>query len=137
MLLSVVVPVYKEEDTISGFLSKVEPILAGITDDYEIIFSLDPSPDRSLDIILENRAKDDRIKVLLFSRRFGQPMATLAGLQYSTGDAVIVMDVDLQVLPNFSPGGREMARRLRRDPTATPTENRRTVDQNADRRNGL
>lgn len=101
MLLSLVVPVYKEEKNIPEFLRRLRPILTGITEDYEIIFSLDPSPDRTEDVILEQRAQDVRIKLLKFSRRFGQPMATLAGLQYSRGDAVIVMDVDLQDPPEL------------------------------------
>jgi dolichol-phosphate mannosyltransferase len=101
MLLSLVVPVYKEEKNIPEFLRRLRPILAGVTEDYEIIFSLDPSPDRTEDVILEARATDSRIKLLKFSRRFGQPMATLAGLEYSSGDAVIVMDVDLQDPPEL------------------------------------
>jgi glycosyltransferase involved in cell wall biosynthesis len=101
MLLSIVVPVYKEEKNIPEFLRRLRPILSGVTEDYEIIFSLDPSPDRTEDVILEHRAADARIKLLKFSRRFGQPMATLAGLQYSGGEAVIVMDVDLQDPPEL------------------------------------
>src|SRR3954451_5635227 len=101
MLLSIVVPVYKEEKNIPEFLRRIRPILAGATEDYEIIFSMDPSPDRTEDVILEERGRDERVKLLKFSRRFGQPMATLAGLQYSTGDAVVVMDVDLQDPPEL------------------------------------
>jgi glycosyltransferase involved in cell wall biosynthesis len=101
MLLSLVVPVYREEKNVPEFLSRLQPILTPITEDYEIIFSLDPSPDRTEDVILQHRATDPRIKLLRFSRRFGQPMATLAGLQYSSGDAVIVMDVDLQDPPEL------------------------------------
>src|SRR3954471_16192228 len=101
MLLSIVVPVYKEEKNIPEFLRRIRPILANITEDYEIIFSLDPSPDRTEDVILEQRATDPRIKLLKFSRRFGQPMATLAGLEYSSGDAVVAMDVDLQDPPEL------------------------------------
>jgi glycosyltransferase involved in cell wall biosynthesis len=101
MLLSLVVPVYKEADNIPEFLRRIRPILSGITEDYEIIFSMDPSPDRTEDVILEHRAADERIKLLKFSRRFGQPMATLAGLEYSRGEAVIVMDVDLQDPPEL------------------------------------
>src|SRR5215217_2066197 len=101
MLISLVVPVYKEEKNIPEFLRRLRPILSGITEDYEIIFSLDPSPDRTEDVILEHRAQDGRIKLLKFSRRFGQPMATLAGLEYSNGEAVVVMDVDLQDPPEL------------------------------------
>ena len=101
MLLSVVVPVYKEEKNIPEFLRRIRPILSGVTEDYEIIFSLDPSPDRTEDVILEARAADPRIKLLRFSRRFGQPMATLAGLEYASGEAVVAMDVDLQDPPEL------------------------------------
>lgn len=101
MLLSLVVPVYKEEKNVPEFLRRLRPILSRVTEDYEIIFALDPSPDRTEEVVLEERAKDERIKLLKFSRRFGQPMATLAGLSYSRGRAVIVMDVDLQDPPEL------------------------------------
>ena len=101
MLLSLVVPVYKEEKNIPEFLRRIRPILEELTEDYEIIFSLDPSPDRTEEVILEHRAADPRVKLLKFSRRFGQPMATLAGMEYSCGEAVVVMDVDLQDPPEL------------------------------------
>jgi len=101
MLLSIIVPVYKEEKNIPEFLHRVQAILGPITADYEVIFSMDPSPDRTEAVVLEHRAGDERIKLLKFSRRVGQPMATLAGLEYSRGDAVIVMDVDLQDPPEL------------------------------------
>jgi glycosyltransferase involved in cell wall biosynthesis len=101
MLLSLVVPVYREEKNIPEFIRRITPILGAVTDDYEIIFAMDPSPDRTEDVVLEERAKDDRIKLLKFSRRFGQPMASLAGMEYSRGDAVIVMDVDMQDPPEL------------------------------------
>ena len=101
MLLSIVVPVFREEKNIPEFLRRIRPILGEITQDYEIIFSMDPSPDRTEEVVLEERLTDPRIKLLKFSRRFGQPMATLAGMEYSRGDAVIVMDVDLQDPPEL------------------------------------
>ena len=101
MLLSLVVPVYKEEKNVPEFIRRVGPILSGITGDYEIIFALDPSPDRTEEVVMEERARDPRIKLLKFSRRFGQPMATLGGLRYAGGDAVIVMDADLQDPPEL------------------------------------
>jgi polyisoprenyl-phosphate glycosyltransferase len=99
--LSIIVPVYKEEGNIPEFVSRMARILDAVTKSYEIIFALDPSPDKTEELILNARAHDPRIKLLKFSRRFGQPMATLAGLQYSSGDAVIVMDVDLQDPPEL------------------------------------
>ncbi|MEY3608075.1 MAG: hypothetical protein RLZZ447_863 [Verrucomicrobiota bacterium] len=101
MLLSLVVPVYREEKNVPEFLRRVRPLLGAITEDYEVIFALDPSPDRTEEVILAARAEDPRVKLLRFSRRFGQPMATLAGLEYSSGEAVVVMDVDLQDPPEL------------------------------------
>ena len=99
--LSIIVPVYKEESNVPEFIRKMTPILGALTPSYEIIFALDPSPDKTEEVILDARSHDSRIKLLKFSRRFGQPMATIAGLQYSAGDAVIVMDVDLQDPPEL------------------------------------
>ncbi|MDB6116022.1 MAG: Dolichol-phosphate mannosyltransferase [Lacunisphaera sp.] len=110
MQLSIVVPVYREERNIPEYLRQVRPVLEEITGDYEVIFAMDPSPDRTEEVILEARAADERIKLLKFSRRVGQPMATLAGMSYSSGDAVIVMDVDLQDPPELV---REMVAKWR------------------------
>lgn len=99
--ISIIVPVYKEEGNIDEFLGRIVPLIAELTSRFEIIFALDPSPDRTQEKILAARAKDERIKLIAFSRRFGQPMATLAGLQYARGDAVVVMDVDLQDPPEL------------------------------------
>jgi len=101
MELSIVVPVYKEEGNVPEFLRRVRPILQQSVRDFEIIFCLDPSPDRTREVIEREMEKDTAIKLLAFSRRFGQPMATLGGLHYSRGDAVIVMDVDLQDPPEL------------------------------------
>jgi polyisoprenyl-phosphate glycosyltransferase len=99
--LSTIVPVYKEEGNVDEFLRRIVPILESITSEFEIIFALDPSPDRTEEKILTARKTDRRIKLLKFSRRFGQPFATLGGLQYSSGEAVVVIDVDLQDPPEL------------------------------------
>jgi len=103
MLISIVVPVYREEKNIPEFLSRTCPIIESVTKDYEIIFALDPSPDQSEDVILKAQGNNPRVKLLRFSRRFGQPMAILGGLTYASGEAVIVMDVDLQDPPDLIP----------------------------------
>ena len=100
-LLSIVVPVFKEEGTVPQFLTVITPILERTGLDYELIFALDPSPDRTEEIILEHREANPRIKLVSFSRRVGQPMATLGGLQSARGDAVVVIDVDLQDPPEL------------------------------------
>jgi dolichol-phosphate mannosyltransferase len=101
--LSVVVPVYNEEDALPRFLAQIRPVLASITEDYEIIFAADPCTDRTIEMIRSEHSKDGRIKLLQLSRRFGQPASTLAGLHYSCGQAVVVIDCDLQDPPSLIP----------------------------------
>lgn len=101
MKLSIVAPVFNEEKTVPAFLSRLTPIVESITNDWEIIFCLDPSTDRTEQVVLDHRTRDSRVKLLKFSRRFGQPMCTLAGMTYASGDAVVVMDVDLQDPPEL------------------------------------
>jgi dolichol-phosphate mannosyltransferase len=103
MFISIVVPVYKEEKNVREFLGRVLAILERISSEFEIIFAMDPSPDGTEEVILQARAQDQRVKLLRFSRRIGQPRATLGGLHYSSGQAVIVMDVDLQDPPELIP----------------------------------
>jgi polyisoprenyl-phosphate glycosyltransferase len=99
--VSVVVPVYNEEATVPTFYERAAAILERCGMDWEIVFALDPSTDRTKEVILDLRDSDQRVKLLEFSRRFGQPAATLAGLAASTGDAVVVIDVDLQDPPEL------------------------------------
>jgi len=100
--ISVVVPVYKEERSIGPFLERVRPILDRIGS-YEILFCLDPSPDRTEQVIAEEAARDPRIGLLAFSRRFGQPAATMAGILNCQGETCVVIDVDLQDPPELIP----------------------------------
>ena len=99
--ISVVVPVYKEEGSIRAFLERIEPVLTSITDRYEILFCLDPSPDRTEEVIQREIERNRRIKLLVFSRRFGQPAATMAGISLCRGDRCVVIDVDLQDPPEL------------------------------------
>lgn len=100
--ISIVVPVYREEKTIRMFLARLEPILDQIGS-YEILFCYDPSPDRTKEIILEEILRNPRIRLLTFSRRFGQPSAVMAGLHYCIGQTCVVVDVDLQDPPELIP----------------------------------
>jgi dolichol-phosphate mannosyltransferase len=99
--LSVVVPAYNEAGNIDEFLRRIIPILEENVASYEIIFAVDPCTDGTEQIILDRRELNPAIKLLRFSRRFGQPTATLAGIDQSSGDAVVVMDVDLQDPPEL------------------------------------
>jgi len=100
---SIVVPAYNEEANIDRVYTRIRDVLDGVGLRWELIFSVDPSTDSTEELILELRESDSRVKLLRFSRRFGQPMATLAGLEASTGDAVVVIDCDLQDPPELIP----------------------------------
>ena len=101
LLISVVVPVFKEEVNIDPFLERLIPVLDEINLEYEVIFSMDPSSDGTEETIVSHLEQNSRIKLLRFSRRFGQAMSALAGIEYSSGDAVVVIDVDLQDPPEL------------------------------------
>ena len=109
-LLSVVVPVYKEQDNIRPFLQRMEPVLQSMRTDYEIIFVMDPSPDKTEQVIVSEIGRNPRIKLMLLSRRFGQPAATMAGILSCSGRVCAVIDVDLQDPPELVP---EMYDRLK------------------------
>lgn len=101
LCISVVVPVYKEQNSIRPFLARMEPVLEAIGGGYEIIFALDPSPDRTEEVILEEIARNPNIKLLVFSRRFGQAAAIMAGIFSCVGQTCVVIDVDLQDQPEL------------------------------------
>jgi len=101
--LSVVVPVYNEAGNIPEFLTRMVPVLESCVESYEIIFSMDPGSDDSERLIAEAAAENPAIRLLVFSRRFGQPTATLAALEHASGRAAVVIDVDLQDPPDLIP----------------------------------
>jgi glycosyltransferase involved in cell wall biosynthesis len=102
-MLSVVVPAYQEEENVQRCYERLSGVLDSIGEPWEIVFSVDPCPDRTEQIILDLSTADPRVKMLRFSRRFGQPMATLAGMEATSGDAVVVIDCDLQDPPELIP----------------------------------
>jgi dolichol-phosphate mannosyltransferase len=99
--ISIVVPVYKEEDNIRPFLARTEEVLQNMGLEYEIIFCLDPSPDATETVIRTQAAGNSRIKMIKFSRRFGQPVATMAGISHCAGNSCLVIDVDMQDPPEL------------------------------------
>lgn len=99
--ISVVIPIYREEKNIRPFLRRLEPVLERISASYEILFCLDPSPDNTEAVVLDEIDRNSRIKLLVFSRRFGQPAATFAGVLGCTGQTCVVIDVDLQDPPEL------------------------------------
>jgi dolichol-phosphate mannosyltransferase len=102
-MLSIVIPAYNEQDNVGTVYERLSEAMAKVDLQWELIFSVDPCTDRTEEAILELRERDTRVKMLRFSRRFGQPMATIAGLEASCGDAVVVIDCDLQDPPELIP----------------------------------
>jgi len=100
-LVSVVVPCLNEEDNIRPLYERLAPTLELASVDFELIFSVDPSTDRTEEVIRGLRESDPRVKLIRLSRRFGQPAATVAGLRMSSGDAVVVIDADQQDPPEL------------------------------------
>jgi glycosyltransferase involved in cell wall biosynthesis len=99
--LSVVVPVYKEAANIKPFLARLLPVLERLASTYEVIFCLDPSPDTTEQVIQDVMQDNPNIHLLVFSRRFGQPSATMAGILHCKGARCAVIDVDLQDPPEL------------------------------------
>ena len=104
MKLSVVIPFYNEENMIQKMYDAlVEEINKISKAEFEIIFINDGSKDRTFERMLAIAAGDSRVKYISFSRNFGKEAGTIAGLEYATGEAVILMDGDLQHPPAMLP----------------------------------
>ena len=101
--ISIIVPVYNEEEAIKIFYDKITEVSAKMEADFEYIFVNDGSKDKTLEIAKEYAKKDSRVRFVSFSRNFGKEAAMYAGLQASTGDYVAIMDVDLQDPPDLIP----------------------------------
>src|SRR5260370_20329901 len=96
--ISIVCPAYEEEEVLPLFHHELVSVLRPLEDTYdtEIIYVDDGSRDRTLAVIRALAAQDRRVRFLSFSRNFGHQAALTAGLEHSRGDAVIMMDSDLQ-----------------------------------------
>jgi dolichol-phosphate mannosyltransferase len=99
-MLSVVVPVYNEVDGIDAFYKRVKAVCTSVDDlDHEILFVDDGSSDGSLDRLLTFASEDPSVNVVKFSRNFGHQIAITAGIDHASGDAIVVIDADLQDPP--------------------------------------
>lgn len=101
--ISIIVPVYNEEEAIKIFYDKITEVSAKIEAEFEFIFVNDGSKDKTLEIVKEYAIQDSRVRFVSFSRNFGKEAAMYAGLQASEGDYVAIMDVDLQDPPDLLP----------------------------------
>lgn len=102
-LISIVLPVFNEEAGIQATIDTLLNYIEQQEENYELIFVDDGSKDKSVEIIKRALAQNDHIKLVEFSRNFGHQLAITAGLEYTKGDAVVVMDADLQDPPEVIP----------------------------------
>lgn len=102
-MISVVVPIYNEEELIVRFHEAVSNALDGIAEDWEVVYVNDGSRDSSLEILKNLQAEDPHVVVVELSRNWGHMGAIAAGLQTSRGDATIIMDGDFQDPPHVLP----------------------------------
>ena len=102
--ISLVVPMYYEEKVVQECYKRLTEVLSKIEKyDYEIIFINDGSKDKTLELLEEIAKKDFNVKILSFTRNFGHQAAVTAGLKYVSGDAIVIMDADLQDPPELIP----------------------------------
>ena len=100
-MLSIVVPVYNEQDVLPEFHLRTSKALDAMGANAEILYVNDGSRDRSLAMLCELQGTDSRVSVINLSRNFGKEIAVTAGLDHSTGEAVVIIDADLQHPPEL------------------------------------
>jgi polyisoprenyl-phosphate glycosyltransferase len=100
-LLSVVAPMYEEEETVAPFVERVAAVLGDL--DYELILVNDGSKDGTREAMARAAAADPRIKVITLARNFGHQPALTAGLEHAGGDVIVMLDGDLQDPPELIP----------------------------------
>ncbi len=99
--ISVVVPAYNEEDNIFALYERLNTALERISAHHEIVFVDDGSKDTTVEKIMKLRKADDRVKLVSFARNFGHEMANTAGFRHAKGEAVVIIDADLQDPPEL------------------------------------
>jgi len=102
-MYSIVIPIYNEHETIPELHRRLSGVMNSLNESSEVIFVDDGSVDDSFRLLSDIHAKDSRFKILRFSRNFGHQMAISAGIDHASGDAVILMDGDLQDPPEIVP----------------------------------
>jgi glycosyltransferase involved in cell wall biosynthesis len=97
--ISVVIPVFNEARNLPDLMARLQPVLEKVAASWEIVFVDDGSGDDTVKLLHEMHARDDRIRAVCFSRNFGKEIALAAGLDHARGQAVAIMDADLQHPP--------------------------------------
>ncbi len=103
VIFSVVVPLYNEEAVIQESYKRLKSVMDSLNEPYELVFVNDGSRDNTVFLAKEICANDSNVKLINFARNFGHQTAITAGMDYATGDAVIVIDADLQDPPEVIP----------------------------------
>ncbi|MEI2463671.1 glycosyltransferase family 2 protein [Niallia taxi] len=98
---SIVIPVYNEEEVIEHTYERLKTVMQSSDGNYELLFINDGSKDRSVDILLQLSEQDKTIKIVDFSRNFGHQIAITAGMDYASGNAIVIIDADLQDPPEL------------------------------------
>jgi len=101
--ISVIIPVYNDFEVIPALYDRLSQVLIALNLSYEILFVDDGSKDNSIKALLELQGRDQNIKIIEFKRNYGQEEAIAAGLDYSHGSLIVVMDSDLQDRPEDIP----------------------------------
>ena len=102
--ITVIVPLFNEEEVLKECYNRISNICNSIENyEYELIFVNDGSKDKTLNILEQIASEDKNVKVISFSRNFGHQCAVTAGLRYVTGDAIVIIDSDMQDPPELIP----------------------------------
>ncbi len=99
--LSIVIPLYNEETNFPVLYERVKKSVEHITNNYEVIYINDGSYDNTYNLLKEYSANDEKLKYISFSRNFGHQNAIFAGIKHAKGDAIVIMDGDLQDPPEL------------------------------------
>ena len=102
-MISIVTPVYNEEDNVVFFHDEVTKVMEEVGMDYELIYINDGSYDRTDELIHDLAERDPHVRALTFARNFGHQIAITCGMDFAEGDAVITMDGDMQHPPELIP----------------------------------
>jgi glycosyltransferase involved in cell wall biosynthesis len=102
-LISVVVPMYFEEEVAEECYNRLKKVMDGHKINYEFIFVNDGSTDKTIDILTDIASRDNRAKIVNFARNFGHQNAVTAGVDFASGDAIVIIDADLQDPPELIP----------------------------------
>lgn len=100
-VLSIIAPCYNEQDNIPKLYERIIQVMETIGETWELILINDGSRDRTLEVMMDTHQQDPRVKVINFARNFGHQTAVTAGMDFASGDAVVLIDADLQDPPEI------------------------------------